>query len=153
MWRLHFVCRYEIDPEPPGDGVAGVDLGISNFAAVSFGDETMLYPGGALNEDEYRFHKKRAEHAHENRWTASPDIPTAVGTPWRERRGGCHTSRSSTAAPTASVVAVPPRSGVCGPSASTVSTAPRTSAAAVSWPRKSSSIAADSTVASGFATP
>ncbi|PSP50150.1 transposase [Halobacteriales archaeon QH_7_69_31] len=60
-WRLHFVCRHEIDPEPPGDGVAGIDLGISNVAAVSFGDEGVLYPGGALKEDEYWFHKKRAE--------------------------------------------------------------------------------------------
>ncbi|PSP78694.1 transposase [Halobacteriales archaeon QS_4_69_225] len=60
-WRLHFICRHEIDPEPPGDDVAGIDLGISNFAAVSFGDEGVLYPGGALKEDEYWFHKKRAE--------------------------------------------------------------------------------------------
>jgi putative transposase len=61
VWRLHFVCRYEIDPDTPGDEVAGIDLGISNFAAVSFGDETVLYPGGALKEDEYWFHRKRAE--------------------------------------------------------------------------------------------
>ncbi|MFB6071415.1 MAG: RNA-guided endonuclease InsQ/TnpB family protein [Halobacterium sp.] len=60
-WRLHFVCRHEIDPDPPGDGVAGIDLGISNLAAVSFGDETMLYPGGALKEDEYWFQKQRAK--------------------------------------------------------------------------------------------
>ena len=60
-WRLHFVCRHEIDPGPPGDEVAGVDLGISNFAAVSFGDEGILYPGGALKEDEYWFQKERAK--------------------------------------------------------------------------------------------
>jgi putative transposase len=60
-WRLHFVCRHEVAPEPPGDGVAGIDLGISNLAAVSFGNESLLYPGGALKEDEYWFHKKRAE--------------------------------------------------------------------------------------------
>jgi len=59
-WRLHFVCRHEIDPEPPGDGVAGIDLGISNIAAVSFGDAGVLYPGGALKEDEYWFQKERA---------------------------------------------------------------------------------------------
>ena len=59
-WRLHFVCRHEIEPDPPGDEVAGVDLGISNFAAVSFGDEMVLYPGGALKEDEYWFQKERA---------------------------------------------------------------------------------------------
>ena len=59
-WRLHFICRHEINPEPSGDAVAGIDLGICNLAAVSFGDEGVLYPGGALKEDEYWFHKKRA---------------------------------------------------------------------------------------------
>ena len=60
-WQLHFVCRHEIDPEPPGDEVAGVDLGISNIAAVSFGGDGVLYPGGALKEDEYWFQKERAK--------------------------------------------------------------------------------------------
>ncbi len=60
-WQLHFVCRHEIDPNPPGDGVAGIDLGISNVAAVSFGDGAILYPGGALKEDEYWFQKERAK--------------------------------------------------------------------------------------------
>jgi putative transposase len=41
--------------------VAGIDLGISNIAAVSFGDEGVLYPGGALKEDEYWFQKERAK--------------------------------------------------------------------------------------------
>jgi putative transposase len=62
IWRLHIVCRVKIDvPETPGNKVAGIDLGICNFAAVSFGDESLLYPGGALKEDEYYFAKKRAE--------------------------------------------------------------------------------------------
>ncbi len=60
-WRLHFVCRHEIDPDPSGNGTAGIDLGISNIAAVSFGGEGVLYPGGALKEDEYWFAKKCAE--------------------------------------------------------------------------------------------
>ena len=60
-WRLQFVCRTVIDPEPPGDEVASVDLGIYNFAAVSFGGESALYPGGALKEDEYYFTKKKAQ--------------------------------------------------------------------------------------------
>ncbi|WP_160133539.1 RNA-guided endonuclease InsQ/TnpB family protein [Halococcus salsus] len=60
-WRLQFVCRTTIDPQPPGDEVAGIDLGICNFAAVSFGGDSLLYPGGALKEDEYYFAKKRAE--------------------------------------------------------------------------------------------
>ena len=62
VWRLHIVCRIEIDvAESPGDRTAGVDLGIGNVAAVSFGDESLLYPGGSLKENEYYFAKKRAE--------------------------------------------------------------------------------------------
>ena len=59
---MHLVCDVEIDVrETPGDRVAGVDLGICNFAVVSFGDESLLYPGGALKEDEYYFAKERAK--------------------------------------------------------------------------------------------
>ncbi|GAA0239666.1 hypothetical protein GCM10009000_064040 [Halobacterium noricense] len=62
IWRLHFVCRVSIDDaELPDDGVAGIDLGICNLATISYGDESVLYPGGALKEDEYYFAKKRAE--------------------------------------------------------------------------------------------
>jgi len=62
VWRLHIVCRVEVEvAEPPGDHTAGVDLGICNVAAVSFGDESLLYPGGSLKEDDYYFAKKRAE--------------------------------------------------------------------------------------------
>jgi putative transposase len=61
-WRLHFVCRVEIDDsEPPGEKTAGIDLGICNVAAVSFSDEAILYPGGALKEDDYYFAKERAK--------------------------------------------------------------------------------------------
>jgi putative transposase len=60
-WRLHIVCRVEIDvSEPPGDRVAGIDLGICNIAALSFGDESILYPGGALKEVEYYLDKQIA---------------------------------------------------------------------------------------------
>jgi putative transposase len=61
-WELHIVCRVETgDPEPPGDRVAGIDLGICNFAAVAVGDQALLYPGGALKEDDYYFQKERAK--------------------------------------------------------------------------------------------
>ncbi len=61
-WELHIVCRVKTgDPDPPGDRVAGIDLGICNFAAVAVGDEALLYPGGALKEDDYYFQKKRAK--------------------------------------------------------------------------------------------
>jgi putative transposase len=60
-WRLHFVCRTSMDPEPPGDGVLGIDLGISNIAALSFGGDSILIPGNALKEDEYHFGKQKAK--------------------------------------------------------------------------------------------
>ena len=56
QWELHFVCEMQIDtPETPGEKTAGVDLGICNTAAVSLGDETLLYPGNALKEDAHYF--------------------------------------------------------------------------------------------------
>lgn len=61
-WELHIVCRHEREqPEPPGDGTAGVDLGICNAAAVSFSTgHHALFPGNALKEDEYYFRKEIA---------------------------------------------------------------------------------------------
>jgi putative transposase len=61
-WELHIVCQHEIEAEPPGDETAGVDLGISNFAAVSYstGDHE-LYPGNALKTDERYFAKEIAK--------------------------------------------------------------------------------------------
>nr|WP_233255346.1 transposase [Haloplanus rallus] len=41
--------------------MAGIDLGICNFAAVTIGHEALLYPGGALKEDDYYFQKQRAK--------------------------------------------------------------------------------------------
>lgn len=65
-WRLHLVCRVEIMvPESPGNRSAGIDLGISNVAAVPFGDETLLFPGNSLKEDLHYF--TRAEYASEGR--------------------------------------------------------------------------------------
>jgi putative transposase len=56
VWELHFVCRVANEQSnPPGKHSAGVDLGICNTAAVSFGDETLLYPGNALKEDRHYF--------------------------------------------------------------------------------------------------
>ena len=56
QWELHFVCRVRIDVvDAPGERTAGVDLRISNTAAVSLGDETLLYPGNALKEDAHYF--------------------------------------------------------------------------------------------------
>ncbi|WP_114579575.1 RNA-guided endonuclease TnpB family protein [Saliphagus sp. LR7] len=60
-WCLHIVCRHEIETESPGNRTAGIDLGICNFATVSYGNEATLYPGGALKEDSYYFTKERAK--------------------------------------------------------------------------------------------
>ena len=60
-WRLHFVCRDTIDPEPPGNDTAGIDLGICNVVTLSFGGESILFPGNVLKEDEYYFGKEKAK--------------------------------------------------------------------------------------------
>jgi putative transposase len=55
-WELHIVCKVEIGQvNSPGEKTAGIDLGISNVAAVSIGDETLLYPGNAVKEDVHYF--------------------------------------------------------------------------------------------------
>jgi IS605 OrfB family transposase len=60
-WELHFVCKVEVEAEDSvGDGVAGIDLGISNIATVAFPDEYVLYPGNTLKEDKHYF--TRAEY-------------------------------------------------------------------------------------------
>ena len=62
-WRLQFVCKYDLGAvDSPGSETAGVDLGICNFAAVSYSrGDTELYPGHALKEDEYYFLKEIAK--------------------------------------------------------------------------------------------
>jgi putative transposase len=56
QWDLHFVCKMRVETaDATGENTAGVDLGICNTAAVSVGDETLLYPGNALKEDAHYF--------------------------------------------------------------------------------------------------
>ena len=67
QWELHFVCKVSIDTaNSTGERTAGVDLGICNTAAVSVGDETVLYPGNALKEDAHFFRQKEYETEGEN---------------------------------------------------------------------------------------
>jgi putative transposase len=67
QWELHFVCEMQIDqPESPGKKTAGIDLGICNTAAVSVGDETLLYPGNALKEDAHYFRQEEYDTEGEN---------------------------------------------------------------------------------------
>jgi transposase len=55
-WELHFVCKEEVDvTDSAGDGVAGVDPGIKNVAAVAFPDEYVLYPGNTVKQDKQYF--------------------------------------------------------------------------------------------------
>ena len=50
QWEPHFLREMQSDqPETPGKRTAGVDLGICNTAAVSVGDETLLYPDNGLS--------------------------------------------------------------------------------------------------------
>jgi putative transposase len=67
QWELHFVCKVAIDaPDETGAKTAGIDLGICNTAAVSVGDETLLYPGNALKEDAHYFRQQEYETEGEN---------------------------------------------------------------------------------------
>ena len=62
-WELHLICKDEIEmPDAPGTETAGIDLGISNFAAVAYSSEDAeLYPGNRLKQDGYYFPKEIAK--------------------------------------------------------------------------------------------
>ncbi|ERH09484.1 MAG: hypothetical protein J07HX64_01238 [halophilic archaeon J07HX64] len=67
QWELQFVCEMQIDqPESPGEQTAGIDLGICNTAAVSVGDQTLLYPGNGLKEDAHHFRQEEYDTDGEN---------------------------------------------------------------------------------------
>ncbi len=67
QWELHFVCKMQVEPpENPGEKTAGIDLGLCNAAAVSIGEETLLYPGNALKEDAHYFRHEEYETKGEN---------------------------------------------------------------------------------------
>ena len=82
-WELHLVCKNEIEtPDAPGTETAGIDLGISNFAAVAYSTEDAdLYPGNRLKQDGYYFPKEIAtcDDAGGNR-------ATNLQKKWSERR-------------------------------------------------------------------
>lgn len=53
------MCPNDFQAESAGTKTAGVDLGIYNFATVSYnGEQAHLYPGNVLKEDEYCFQKE-----------------------------------------------------------------------------------------------
>ncbi|MFD1689831.1 RNA-guided endonuclease InsQ/TnpB family protein [Halolamina salifodinae] len=82
-WELHLVCKDEIEtPNAPGNETAGIDLGISNFAAVAYGiEEADLYPGNRLKQDGYYFPKKIAKCD-----DSGGEEATRLHKKWSERR-------------------------------------------------------------------
>jgi putative transposase len=62
-WDLHLVYKDKFEtPTAPGNETAGIDLGISNFAAVAYSTEDAdLYPGNRLKQDGYYFPKEIAK--------------------------------------------------------------------------------------------
>ena len=66
-WTVHFVCKETVEtPDSPGDGVAGVDLGVSNIAAVAFPEEYVLYPGNTIKQDNHYFQQQEYDTKGEN---------------------------------------------------------------------------------------
>jgi len=82
-WELHIVCKDEIEtPDPPGTETAGIDLGISNFAAVAYStNEADLYPGNRLKQDGYYFPKEIAKCD-----DAGGERATRLHATWSDRR-------------------------------------------------------------------
>ncbi|MFQ3476775.1 IS200/IS605 family element transposase accessory protein TnpB [Halonotius sp. F2-221B] len=66
-WTVHFVCKETVEtPDSPGDGVAGVDLGVSNIATVAFPEEYVLYPGNTIKQDNHYFQQQEYDTKGEN---------------------------------------------------------------------------------------
>jgi len=66
-WTVHFVCEEMIEtPDSLGDGVAGVDPGVSNIAAVAFPDEYVLYLGNTIKQDNHYFQQREYDTEGEN---------------------------------------------------------------------------------------
>ena len=82
-WELHLVCTDEIEtPNAPGTETAGIDLGISKFAAVAYStEESELYPGNRLKQDGYYFPKEIAKCD-----DSGGDKATRLHVKWSERR-------------------------------------------------------------------
>jgi putative transposase len=60
-WEVHLVCEVPVVEASPGDGVAAIDVGITNLAAVVYSDgSTELYSGRGLLAQEYYFAKEIA---------------------------------------------------------------------------------------------
>jgi putative transposase len=82
-WELHLVCKDRVEtPDAPGNGTAGIDLGICNFAAVAYSTEdAALYPGNRLKQDGYYFPKEIAKCD-----DSDSERATRLHNKWSERR-------------------------------------------------------------------
>lgn len=61
VWKVHLVCEVPVVETSPGKGVAAIDVGIINLAAVVYSDgSTELYSGRGLLTQEYYFAKEIA---------------------------------------------------------------------------------------------
>ncbi|ERG96814.1 MAG: transposase, IS605 OrfB family, central region [Haloquadratum walsbyi J07HQW2] len=82
-WELHLVCKDEIKtPTAPGNETTGIDLGISNFAAVVYSTEDAdLYPGNRLKQDRCYFPQEIA-----NCDDSGGDRVSRLHHKWAERR-------------------------------------------------------------------
>jgi len=67
-WELHLVCNKQIPVEDaPGDNIAGIDLGISNYLAIDYENgDSELYPGNTLKEDKHYFTQDEYQTEGEN---------------------------------------------------------------------------------------
>ncbi len=61
-WEVHLVCDVPCADEAPGEGVAAIDVGIVNLAAIAYSDDTTgLYSGRGLLAQEYYFVREIAK--------------------------------------------------------------------------------------------
>ncbi|MFB6283278.1 MAG: RNA-guided endonuclease InsQ/TnpB family protein [Halobacteria archaeon] len=66
-WRIHIVCKKEIPVEESGNETAGIDLGIKNYLAIAYSNDTAnLYPGNRLKQDKHYFTEKEYRTEGEN---------------------------------------------------------------------------------------
>lgn len=62
VWEVHLVCEVPIPEESPGEGVAALDVGIVNLAAVVYSDGTSeLYSGRGLLAQGHYFARQVAK--------------------------------------------------------------------------------------------
>ncbi len=69
VWELHIVCKKEIEiDEKPNGKTAGIDLGINNYLAISYGNGVTkeIYPANTLKEDKHYFTLKEYKTEGEN---------------------------------------------------------------------------------------